>query len=721
MIKTIVHACVVAALGVVLSAAAFGASPAQLVIDSRVTIVANPAAPLPIRKATEDLRSDFAKVFGAKPRLVARLQDAGPVAIVIGESASLPQSMVPAGATAPESFSISVSNINENVRAVVLSGPDMRGTIYAIYQFSQDYLGVDPMYYWTDKEPPRRKSIAIPATLSRVFPPPVFKYRGFFINDEDLLTGWAPGEFTDHTAISLAVMDKIYETILRLKGNMVVPGSWIFPDDPQVKLVGERGLVLSQHHATPLGVNVARWPAGVPYNYSTHPEILERAWKNAVAAYDPHQEILWTLGLRGLSDTSYATLDPSVVGDDKHFGMLVSKAIATQMEIVRAAHPDAQFITNLWQEGARLAHAGDLVIPPGVTHVWADQGNGLMQDNGDLAPGQGAYYHVAMYNGHANQLTEWVPVERIYSEMGRYIKAGATGYLLLNTSDIRPVGMTAKAVMDVAWGGVPAGGDRQHYRDWADYEFGTKAAEPVAKIYEEYFRAFAHIPPGAPGAGDAGGDQLFHGAAQEFLMTTMISPPYYELAAQDPKWTPLHILGVGLEPDYYFQIRPDRMPAMAAMAVKLCGAAESGWDAVWRHALEAGKFVAPERRNFYEADVLTMIAINRDSNLILKLVAQAVLDYRAGNKVKARAEAVQTLHVFDELQRYQKKAEYGKWKNWYRGEWLIGMRYTRTLTETFIRFIDDPETTLPPPVRATSWQGYYHIMHYEGDRTVDVH
>ena len=249
--------------------AALGASPARLTIDARVTIVTNPDAPLPIRKATEDLRSDFAKVLGVKPQIVSRLEDGGPITILVGESASIPQSLRPMGATAPESFSISVHSINGNGHVVVLTGPDMRGAIYAIYQFSQDYLGIDPMYYWTDKEPARRKSIAVPAALSRVFPPPVFKYRGFFINDEDLLTGWAPGERTDHSGISLAVMDKIYETILRLKGNMVVPGSWIFPDDPQVKLVGERGLVLNQHHATPLGVNVARWPAGVPYNYST--------------------------------------------------------------------------------------------------------------------------------------------------------------------------------------------------------------------------------------------------------------------------------------------------------------------------------------------------------------------------------------------------------------------------------------------------------------------
>ena len=47
----------------------------------------------------------------------------------------------------------------------------------------------------------------------------------------------------------------------------------------------------------------------------------------------------------------------------------------------------------------------------------------------------------------------------IQSELGRYIKAGATAYFLVNTSDIRPVAMTTRAVMDIAWGGVPDGGD----------------------------------------------------------------------------------------------------------------------------------------------------------------------------------------------------------------------------------------------------------------------
>jgi hypothetical protein len=707
----------VLALSALLCAPALAAP--SVTLTSQVTILENPDEELAVRKAAADLQSDFAKVFGVKPRIVTRAEDAGRLTILIGVGDEIPAAMKPAGATAPESFSISVAKTQKG-HAVVLTGPDKRGTIYAIYQFSQDYLGVDPMYYWTDKKPQKRKSVALAPDLSRVIPPPLFKYRGFFINDEDLLTGWAPGEKSDHTGISLAVWDKIFETVLRLKGNMIVPGTWIFPTDPQVKAVGERGLIMTQHHAIPLGVNVARWPANVPYNYSTHPEILEQAWKNAVAAYDPHQEILWSVGLRGLSDTSYASQDPSVIGDDKHLGELISKAIATQMAIVRAARPEAQFVTDFWQEGTRLMQQGLLTIPPGVIPVWADSGYGIPHDGGAVAAGQGVYYHVMMLNGRANHLSEMVPVGRIYAELGRYIKAGATAYLLVNTSSIRPAAMDAKAVLGVAWGGVK-GSDEAYYKNWAAYEFGAKAAAPVAKVYEEYFKAFPRLAAGLQGAGEEYGDQLYHSEAQQLLLGTMVSPPYYAIPDQAPKWAPVHMLGLNLDANYWYQIPASWIGDTVARELTVCGEAQPRWDAVWKDALAARPLVDPARKNYYAAEMLTMIAINRDGNHILYLVSEAVRDWRAGDKAKARAEALATYKDFAEIAAYQKRAEYGKWKNWYRGEWLDGIRHTRDLVDTFIRYIDDPLTVLPAPVIINGWQGYYHILHYEGDQTVDVH
>jgi hypothetical protein len=640
--------------------------------------------------------------------------------ILIGEQSKLPVAMRPGNLTGAESFSMQLSpaawSADRGTKAVVLSGADMRGTIYAIYEFSEEYLGVDPLYYWTDHAPLRRAHIVIPASLLKTFSPPVFKYRGFFINDEDLLTGWAPGEQKDHTGISLEAWNKVYETILRLKGNMVVPGTWIFPDDPQIKLASERGLIVTQHHAIPLGLNVARWPKDVPYNYSTHPEIIQRAWKNAVASYGKDEEILWAVGLRGLSDVSYASMDPSVNNNDKALGQLIGKAIADQMRIVRAVHPNARFVTDLWQEGARLVQKGYLTIPPEVTTVWADLGYGYLQDNGTVRSGEGAYYHVAMMNNRANQLTEMVPVDRILSELGRYIKAGATEYLLLNTSDLRPVVMTSKVVMDVAWKGVPQGGAEasgQVYRRWAAEEFGEKVAAPLADIYKEYFNAPVHF--GHPSI--EYGDQLYHTETRQMALTYMIDFPIYSIPSQGPKWEPVSKLGERVD-------RPagkQWLNETVAKEVQQCAEAQPRWDAVWTKALAAESLVVPERRNFYRAQVLTMIAINRESNRTLLEIAKAIQDAEDGKMAEARQATTLALNALDAVRQAQASAEYGKWKNWYRGDWLTGVYQTQQIVRTFSAFLEDPLTHLTPPVVWSNWEAYYHIMHYEGDRSADVH
>ena len=692
-----------------------------LILTAQVTLLERPGEPLPVRLAAKNLQNDLRRVFGVSPRTVTRPSAAGPVTLMIGPEAQIPRAMRPARLVAPESFAIAVEPAawNPAARAVVLTGPDVLGTIYAIYQFSQDYLGVEPMSYWTGERAPRRRRIVLPAELRRIFPPPLFKYRGFFINDEDLLTGWAAAPKSEHTGISLAVMNKIYETILRLKGNMVIPGTWIFPNDPRIKLAAERGLIVTQHHAIPLGVNVARWPPNVPYNFTRHPKILERAWRNAVHEYVPHQRILWEVGLRGLSDESYAAVDPSVRGNNARLGLLISRAIAAQIKIVRAVHPHAQFVTDFWQEGAHLERAGDLKIPPGVIRVWADSGYGIPQDKGDLAPGEGVYYHVAMLNGAANHLSEMIPVSRIYTQLGRYIKAHATAYFLLNVSNIRPVAMTTEAAMDVAWGGVPPGGAAGYYRRWASRQFGPRSAATLARIYAQYFRAFDPVRTG-PRAGESYGDEFFFHQTQHLLLSTMVQPPYYFFDGQAPKWTPIRIIDAGLHKPFFIHMGPKWLPHALRRDIGFCGPARARWQALWRAALAAEPLVAPARRRYYQAEMLTMIAINRDGVRILYRVGRAVRDYRHGEKAAALREVRDTLPLFRQIRHMERLAEYGKWKHWYRGEWLVGIRRTRVLVGDFIRYLHDPTMTLPAPFLDNGWQGYYHIMQFEGNRTVNV-
>ena len=731
---------VACAVGIPVSSIALSAQTGP-VLAGTVTIVESPREPTAVQRATDDLAADFSRVFGSVPARAASLDQAGPVALLIAGAGNVPTGVECATTQGTESFAFSVSPTGvgpTHQQVICLTGSDMRGTIYAIYEFSQRVLGIDPMYLWTDKQPAKRTSIPLPADFVHNYPSPVFKYRGFFPNDEDLLTGWVPAAKGERTGISLKTWDMVYETILRLKGNIVVPGTWIFPDDAQVEAASKRGLIVNQHHAIPLGVNVARWPKDVPYNLSTNPEILERAWANAVNEYKPDEEILWSVGLRGLSDSSYASLDPSVLHNDPLLAERINQAITTQMKIVRAKYPTAQFVTDLWQEGARLMQQGLLKIPPEVSLVWADTGYGDPQDAGKVSKGQGVYFHVAMMDGSANQLSEMVPVARIQEEIGRYIAAGATSYMLLNTSDIRPVAMTTRAIMEAVWGGVPAGkdGDTEYYRKWATEEFSAKSADELAEIYKMYFAAPTKRPmtgyamPGrltsagndAPAAYDAEsvvpgrvakeyGDQHYHSEIRRLLLDRLSEHQVAAVPSQSPKWTPPRLMP---------SPAPEQAGQQLARDVSETEESQPRWDAVWQRAEAAEKLVDPVRRDYYQAEVLTMITINRESNRALGLVAKALQDDSAGNVERAHAEALDAVKALDAIENSMHAAEYGKWKNWYRGDWLTGVYRTRELVQDYANHLADPMAKLPAPVSWSGWEAYFHIMEYEGDRSVDV-
>ena len=727
-------AIVAAGTMVVVGGEAASAQSAGPAISGAITIVESAQEKGPVQRATKDLQSDFKKVFGQTPKLVSDIKDAGPVTILIAERENVPAGVECATTSDTEAFAFSVTGAGAgptHQRVVCLTGADVRGTIYAIYEFSQTVLGVDPMYLWTDKQPVKRVSITLRKDFAKTYPSPVFKYRGFFPNDEDLLTGWVVPPKGEQAGIALSVWDQVFETILRLKGNMVVPGTWTFPDDAPVHAATERGLIVNQHHAIPLGMNVARWPRDVPYNFSTHPEILERAWTNAVAEYKPDEEILWSVGLRGLSDSSYASLDPSVQNNDPLLGQRISDAIAEQMKIVRAKYQNAQFVTDLWQEGARLMREGYLKIPPEVTLVWADTGYGDMQDGGKVGAGQGAYFHTAMMNGQANQLSEMVPVGVIQAELGRYIKAGATTYVLVNTSDLRPVTMTTRALMEVAWGGVPAEDDADgaYYKKWATEEFGAKSASALESVYKDYFaapslrRAFG--PPRMTSAGNApppppmadrftrwDGDQHYHSEARRLILDDLSVHQVVGIPSQSPKWTQPR---VALSGDAAMQQRS------LDNDIKDGEDAAPRWDKVWNEAVAAESLVDPGRRQYYQAEVLTMITINRESNRMLLELAKSMKDANAGDKAKAETEAAASLAALDAVQKSMALGEYGKWKNWYRGDWLTGVYRTHELVGDYLNHLKDPMAKLPAPASWSGWEAYFHIMAYEDDRSVDVH
>lgn len=663
-------------------AALAGAAFADVRIDARSVIVVDPGEPAALRRAAADLASDMTKVFGAPVRIAGSRPEAGTNAVHVCLSAGPCKDLRPGGAE--------VLAIRAVPGGVLLTGSDMRGAIYAVYEFSRRFLGVDPFYYWNDHEPAPKSAVNVPPGTAIEDGPPRFRYRGWFINDEDLFTGWKPDPAS---GFSLELWDKIFETILRTKGNMIVPGTFLFPDEPQVRAASERGLIITQHHIEVVGLNTYRWPEDLPYSFLSRPELLTNAWRASVRGYQPQQEVIWTVGYRGRHDRAFWEDDASADRSERGRAAVIQRAIAAQMEIVRAERKNPWFLMNAWDEAVPLVRQGYLKIPNGVTLVWPDNGHGTIRDEGVLAKGEGVYYHTAMHNFMANQLTEMVPLERIQRELGRAARVGATEYLLVNVSDIRPVVMTTQAVMELAWNAdrwaKQDGAESKAYlAKWTQGQFGARAASAMAAYYNAYFAA-----PGRYGSDE---DRTFSDCAYNTLARHILTKLLTGKTEKSEGRMPVE--------DYR---------AFAEHWRRIAAEAEPRWTAARALSRSAAKLIPPQRRLFFQSHVATQLDVHEYGNRALRRIAEAYLAAAPADRKQHAEAAVADLSRI--LASYQ-ASEYGKWAGYYRGELFTNVRLTHRMAQAYAGSLEGKPIPAGLPIQARTPDPYPTLKAYQGAR-----
>ena len=117
---------------------------------------------------------------------------------------------------------------------LVIAGSDKRGTVYGIYELSRQ-MGVSPWYYWADVPVEKHTSLYIKEGEYSDGEPAV-RYRGLFLNDEaPCLTTWVKNTFGTNYG-GHQFYEKVFELILRLKGNYLWPAMWgwaFYADDPE--------------------------------------------------------------------------------------------------------------------------------------------------------------------------------------------------------------------------------------------------------------------------------------------------------------------------------------------------------------------------------------------------------------------------------------------------------------------------------------------------------
>jgi len=373
------------------------AAPAfELASPTQTASVLVPAGePESVRLAAEDLVSDIRKITGRTPDIVRRVEDCGTRSVVLASldrpaSAALLEQLAPGLGNGLKGKweAYRVQNVGSRL---LVAGSDERGTMFGLYAFIEQYMGVDPMYYWSSRTPERRATLAWDE-IKLAADEPTFRFRGWFINDEDLLTEFRldGGERRldypyYHRVISPSVSARIFEAMLRLQYNVVIPSSFVDIRNPaEARLIEDatrRGLFVTMHHVEPLGVSAFGFDnfwrdrgQSVPFAITQQRDKFLEIWREYAgrwAKFAP--QVIWQLGLRGIADRPVWLADPGVPKSDEGRGKLISDAIAAQWEIIRNVdpRPDPLATTTLWLVGASLHAAGQifkLAVQRGSTH-----------------------------------------------------------------------------------------------------------------------------------------------------------------------------------------------------------------------------------------------------------------------------------------------------------------------------------------------------------------
>ena len=262
-------------------------------------------------RAAADLADDIHKVSGVSADLVHSTQDFHPRPILIGtigKSAIINRlvadrkiDITPIAGKWESYLTQVVTNPMPGVEsALVIAGSDKRGTIYGIYDLSEQ-MGVSPWYWWADV--PAKHSDAVYVRAGKfVQGPPGVKYRGIFLNDEaPAMAGWTREKYG---GFNHKMYTHVFELLLRLKANYLWPAMWgnaFNEDDPEnPKLADEYGIVMGTSHQEPMMRAQAEWDRrhqGADWNFATDPAGMEQFWREGIKRNKDYENII-TIGMR---------------------------------------------------------------------------------------------------------------------------------------------------------------------------------------------------------------------------------------------------------------------------------------------------------------------------------------------------------------------------------------------------------------------------------------
>ena len=372
---------------------------------------------------------------------------------------------------------------------LVIAGSDRRGTIYGIYELSQQ-MGVSPWYDWADVPVEHHDSIFVNKGIYTDGEPAV-RYRGIFLNDEaPCLTSWVKNTYgTEYGAHRF--YQRVFELVLRLRGNMMWPAMWgwaFYADDAEnEKTADEMGVVMSTSHHEPMARNhqeYARNRKGWgPWNYQKNKENLQKFFREGIERMKGTEQIV-TIGMRGDGDEAM-----SAEADTKLMNQIINDQRKIIADVTGKKASETPQVWALYKEVLDYYDKG-MKVPDDVTLLLCDDnwGNVRRVPNAQERKhkgGWGLYYHVDYVGAPRNsKMLNCTPVQNPWEQLTLAYENGIDRLWILNVGDLKPMEYPISQFMDMAWNPrkYDVNSITRHTRDWCAQQFGESQADEAARI-----------------------------------------------------------------------------------------------------------------------------------------------------------------------------------------------------------------------------------------------
>ena len=460
-----------------------------LLTDGTVTIGYDAADAKAVAIAVKTLAADFGRVTGKEAQLVNHA-DARIIAGTMGQSSLIDQLVKEKKLDAAqlkgkrEKFIITVIG-----QQLVIAGSDRRGTVYGIYELSQQ-MGVSPWYYWADVPTETHQRIYINKGVYTDGEPAV-EFRGIFLNDEaPCLTSWVKNTFgTDYG--DHRFYEKVFELILRLRGNMMWPAMWgwaFYADDPlNSKTADDMGVIMGTSHHEPMARNhqeyARRRGEWGPWNYQKNQRKLDQFFREGIERMKGTEDMV-TIGMRGDGDEAM-----SEDADTK----LLQRVVENQRRIIsQVTGKKASETTQVWALYKEVLDYYDkgMRVPDDVIMLLCDDNWGNVRRVPNMKErqhpgGWGLYYHVDYVGAPRN--TKWLnvtPTQNMWEQLHLAYVNGIKRMWILNVGDLKPMEYPITFFMDMAWN--PGQYDSKlitnHTVAFCRQQFGESQAAEAARL-----------------------------------------------------------------------------------------------------------------------------------------------------------------------------------------------------------------------------------------------